>query len=144
MTLKTKSGKIAKDTTKKSTKRSSVVEPSVEPSVGPVEPVKDEPVKVELVKEELPVAEELPVEVPSVENEEPVFDEDEPSSKRQKKIKLDKPLINNAGDYLNPLTNRYVKTNSQLFKKLVRDGIILPVDLDLDQSVDLDLDQPLE
>jgi hypothetical protein len=47
--------------------------------------------------------------------------------KRCKKV-VEKPLINEKGEYLNPRTNRYVKPGTSAFKQLVKDGVIF-VDL---------------
>ena len=48
-----------------------------------------------------------------------------------KKCVKSKPLVNENGDYLNPLTNRYVKFGSSNFKKLLSAGIIKPIELDI-------------
>jgi hypothetical protein len=40
-----------------------------------------------------------------------------------------KPQVNENGDYLNPITNRYVKFGSSNFKKLLNAGVIKPVGL---------------
>ena len=44
-----------------------------------------------------------------------------------KKCAKSRPQVNENGDYLNPLTNRYVKFGSNNFKKLLRDGVIKPI-----------------
>ena len=36
-----------------------------------------------------------------------------------------KPMINEKGEYLNPRTNRYVKSGTSAYKQLVKDGIIV-------------------
>ena len=55
--------------------------------------------------------------------------DDEPLCLSKKCVKS-KPLVNENGDYLNPLTNLYVKFGSSNFKKLLSAGIIKPVELD--------------
>jgi hypothetical protein len=47
------------------------------------------------------------------------------SKKRTKKVVEPKPLRNNAGDYLNPRTNRYVKQGTSAYKLLVKEGVFL-------------------
>ena len=47
-----------------------------------------------------------------------------PKVKRCKKEVPPKPLQNEAGDYLNPKTNRYVKHGTSAFKKLVKEGLL--------------------
>ena len=44
--------------------------------------------------------------------------------KRCKKVAEPKPMINENGLYLNPRTNRYVKSGTSAFKQLVKDGVI--------------------
>lgn len=46
-----------------------------------------------------------------------------------KKCAKVRPQVNENGDFLNPLTNRYVKFGSSNFKKLLRDGVIKPIEL---------------
>lgn len=46
------------------------------------------------------------------------------SKKRVRKVVEPKPLINEKGEFLNPRTNRYVKTGTSMYKQLVKDGII--------------------
>jgi hypothetical protein len=41
------------------------------------------------------------------------------------KMLKEKPLRNEAGCYLNPKTNRYVKEGTTIFKKLVKEGVIV-------------------
>jgi len=48
-----------------------------------------------------------------------------PKVKRVKKEVAPKALINEAGDYLNPKTNRYVKVGTAAFKKLVKGGLLV-------------------
>jgi hypothetical protein len=36
-----------------------------------------------------------------------------------------KPLVNERGEYLNPRTNRYVKSGTSAYKQLVKDGVIV-------------------
>jgi len=47
------------------------------------------------------------------------------SKKRVKKVVEPKPLINEKGEFLNPRTNRYVKTGTSAYKQLVKEGVIL-------------------
>ena len=47
------------------------------------------------------------------------------SKKRVRKVAEPKPLINDKGEFLNPRTNRYVKSGTSAYKQLVKDGIIL-------------------
>jgi hypothetical protein len=46
-----------------------------------------------------------------------------------KKCAKVRPQVNENGDFLNPLTNRYVKFGSSNFKKLLQQGIIKPIEL---------------
>lgn len=46
-----------------------------------------------------------------------------------KKCARVRPLIDEAGNYLNPITNRYLKFGSSNFKKLLQQGIIKPREL---------------
>lgn len=48
-----------------------------------------------------------------------------PPKKRTKKIVEPKPARNENGDWLNPRTNRYVKSGTSAFKNLVKDGVIV-------------------
>lgn len=103
------------------------------------------------LEEAKPVVEETyPVLEPVVEEADPVLEETEPVLEEApcspcdeelleelieepvlaKKCCKVKPLVNENGDYLNPLTNRYVKFGSSNFKKLLNAGIIKPVELD--------------
>jgi hypothetical protein len=109
-----------------------------------------EEVKEDEVKEEEPVLEE-PVfevlEVPSVTIEaganacsepmqevacppcdEQIEEQIEPITLAKKCAKV-RPQVNENGDFLNPLTNRYVKFGSSNFKKLLQQGIIKPIEL---------------
>ena len=47
------------------------------------------------------------------------------STKRVRKVVEPKPLQNDKGKYLNPRTNRYVKTGTSAYKQLVKEGVIL-------------------
>jgi hypothetical protein len=47
------------------------------------------------------------------------------SKKRVRKVVEPKPLVNEKGEYLNPRTNRYVKSGTSAYKQLVKDGVIL-------------------
>jgi len=47
------------------------------------------------------------------------------SKKRVRKVVEPKPLRNEKGEYLNPKTNRYVKSGTSAFKQLVKDGVIV-------------------
>jgi hypothetical protein len=103
-----------------------------------------EEVKEDEVKEEEPVFEVL--EVPSVTIEaganacyesmeevacplcEEQIEHEEPITLAKKCAKV-RPQVNENGDFLNPLTNRYVKFGSSNFKKLLRDGVIKPIEL---------------
>ena len=56
------------------------------------------------------------------------IEHEEPITLAKKCAKV-RPQVNEAGDYLNPLTNRYLKFGSSNFKKLLRDGVIKPIEL---------------
>jgi len=47
------------------------------------------------------------------------------SKKRVRKVAEPKPLVNERGEYLNKLTNRYVKQGTSAYKQLVKQGVIL-------------------
>lgn len=113
-----------------------------------VPPAQQEEVKEVLepvleVKEEELKEEEEALEVPCILFEEgangpaPPLEEvscppcDDESPVLLKKCVKSKPLVNENGDYLNPLTNRYVKFGSSNFKKLLSAGIIKPIELDV-------------
>lgn len=107
-----------------------------------------EEVKEDEVKEEEPVLEPVfeVLEVPSVTIEaganacyesmeevacplcEEQIEHEEPITLAKKCAKV-RPQVNENGDFLNPLTNRYVKFGSSNFKKLLRDGVIKPIEL---------------
>ena len=149
MTLSTKS--LAKSPVSEKKVRASrkvkVELPLVEEEVKEEE-VKEEEVKEEEVKEEIqeePILEVL--EVPSVTFEaganaccesmeevqcppcdEQIEEQIEPIVLAKKCAKV-RPQVNENGDFLNPLTNRYVKFGSSNFKKLLRDGVIKPIEL---------------
>lgn len=53
--------------------------------------------------------------------------DEEVKPKKTRVLKEGKPLVNDVGDYLNPLTNRYVKVGTTLYKKLIKDGMICVV-----------------
>lgn len=61
----------------------------------------------------------------SSDEESPVSPCESPKIKRVKKEVAPKALINEAGDHLNPKTNRYVKAGTAAFKKLVKEGLII-------------------
>lgn len=61
----------------------------------------------------------------SSDEESPISPCESPKAKRCKKESAPKPLQNEAGDYLNPRTNRYVKQGTAAFKKLVKEGVIV-------------------
>lgn len=138
MTLSSKS--LAKPISEKKVKGSRKVKVEL--------PLVEEEVKEEEVKEEEPILEVLEVlEVPSVTFEaganaccESVLQEvacppceeiEEPVEQivLAKKCAKVRPQVNENGDFLNPLTNRYVKFGSSNFKKLLRDGVIKPIEL---------------
>ena len=77
----------------------------------------------EIVPEESPVVPEESAVVP----EEMMFElsPEEYLEEPCCKVVKEKPLRNEAGCYLNPLTNRYVKENTANFKKLVKEGHIV-------------------
>ena len=102
------------------------------PVVPEVVPV---PEDLPVVPEELPVVpEELPV-VPEesleLTPEEFICESAELPNECLEELPLktlkEKPLRNEAGCYLNPKTNRYVKENTSIFKKLVKEGVIVLV-----------------
>ena len=45
--------------------------------------------------------------------------------RRCRKPSAPKPMVNEKGEYLNPRTNRYVKTGTSAYKTLVKDGVIV-------------------
>lgn len=51
-----------------------------------------------------------------------------PKRVRLKKPSAPKPLVNEKGEYLNPRTNRYVKSGTSAYKQLVKEGIIVVVE----------------
>jgi hypothetical protein len=141
----------------KSSSKQQVVERKVKASRKvKVEPVHQEEVKKEN-KEEEPVLEVLeekvlePVlevlEVPSINFEsgangpappleevscppcEEQIEEHEEVIVLAKKCAKVRPQVDENGNFLNPLTNRYVKFGSSNFKKLLRDGVIKPIEL---------------
>ena len=141
MTLKTKTIKPAVEKKRKSGKRDSVVaeEPVAENSVEPLiedtfglSEVAEEPVVEQVVEEpvvEEPVKSEIPLvksEIPLVKSEIPLVKSKKP---RKKASNEEKPLINELGEYLNPETNRYVKPGTQLFKRLLKEGVIVVDDV---------------
>ena len=104
------------------------------------------PEELPVVPEVVPVPEDLPVvpeELPVVPEELPVIPEEsleltpeeficesaelpnECLEELPLKTLKEKPLRNEAGCYLNPKTNRYVKENTAIFKKLVKEGVIV-------------------
>lgn len=116
----------------------------VKVKVAPLEEVKEE-LKEEEVKEEVeeePVLEPVldvltgsngpapPLESVLEEVECPPCEEpiEEPLVLAKKCAKV-RPQVNENGDFLNPLTNRYVKFGSSNFKKLLQQGIIKPIEL---------------
>lgn len=111
-------------------------------------PLVEEDVKEEEVKEEEPVLEPVleSLEIPSVTFEAganaccesmeevqcpPCEEQIEEPIVLAKKCAKVRPQIDEAGNYLNPLTNRYVKFGSSNFKKLLNAGIIKPRELDV-------------
>jgi len=146
MTLSTKS--LAKSPSSEKKLRASrkvkvdipLVEEFKEDEVKEEEPVLEEPVLEEPVLE--PVFEVL--EVPSVIIEaganacsKPMEEIQCPPCEEQieepivlaKKCAKVRPQVDENGNYLNPLTNRYVKFGSSNFKKLLQQGIIKPREL---------------
>jgi hypothetical protein len=75
-----------------------------------------------------PPLESLLVEVECPPCEEQIEEHTEPIVLAKKCAKV-RPQVNENGDYLNPITNRYVKFGSNNFKKLLQQGIIKPVEL---------------
>ena len=101
-----------------------------------IEEVKEEEVKEEEVLDVLtgangpaPPLESVLEEVECPPCEEPTEEHEEPITLAKKCAKI-RPQVNENGDFLNPLTNRYVKFGSSNFKKLLRDGVIKPIELD--------------
>ena len=95
----------------------------------PCEVPEDLPV---VVPEDLPVVvpEDLPVVVPeesAVVPEDLMFElsPEEYLEESSCKVVKERPHRNEAGCYLNPLTNRYVKAGTANFKKLVKEGVIV-------------------
>jgi len=87
------------------------------------------PEDLHVVPDELPVVpDELPV-VPEesleLTPEEFICESEECLEELPLKMLKEKPLRNEAGCYLNPKTNRYVKEGTANFKKLVKDKVIV-------------------
>jgi len=87
------------------------------------------PDELPVVPDELPVVpDELPV-VPEesleLTPEEFICESEECLEELPLKMLKEKPLRNDAGCYLNPKTNRYVKEGTANFKKLVKDKVIV-------------------
>ena len=58
--------------------------------------------------------------------DDPISPVNSPNPKRKcKKPSAPKPLQNERGEYLNPRTNRYVKSGTSAYKQLVKEGVIL-------------------
>lgn len=135
MTLSTKS--LAKPVSEKKVKGSRKVKvelPLVEEEQPVLEVNEEEPV-LEPVLE--PVYQSVTFEAganaccePILEVECPPCEEliEEPITLAKKCAKV-RPQVNENGDYLNPLSNRYVKFGSSNFKKLLQQGIIKPIEL---------------
>lgn len=133
MAIKTKSEpkKVAKRAKRQNVELvvTELVVPDVVPDV--VEPLAE--------KEELELPEELPVDelvgaelrcsFPEevVEGQLVSSSDEEVKPKKLRVLKEGKPLVNEAGEYLNPLTNRYVKVGTTLYKRLIKDGMIYVV-----------------
>jgi len=112
----------------------------VKVKVAPLEEVKEEPVKEDEVLEvkvldvltgangPAPPLESVLEEVECPACEELIEEHEEVIVLAKKCSKL-RPQVNENGDYLNPITNRYVKFGSTNFKKLLRDGVIKPIEL---------------
>lgn len=60
--------------------------------------------------------------------EEQIEEHEEPIVLAKKCAKV-RPQVDENGNFLNPLTNRYVKFGSNNFKKLLRYGVIKPIEL---------------
>jgi hypothetical protein len=108
----------------------------VKVKVAPLEEVKEE-IKEDPVLEipfeagangQAPPLESVLEEVECPPCEEEVEESIEPITLAKKCAKV-RPQVNENGDFLNPLTNRYVKFGSSNFKKLLRDGVIKPIEL---------------
>jgi hypothetical protein len=118
-----------------------VVEDLKDAVIEVVEKVED---FVEEVAEKVEQAVEDFVENIVLSNQEPLGDEERPpptdeeydhencpvspcavSKKRVRKVAEPKPLRNERGEYLNKLTNRYVKQGTSAYKQLVKDGVIV-------------------
>lgn len=135
-----KSTKSEKKTIRKASKRDVPVELVITELVVPVVP--DEPLaeKEELLEqpEEQSVEERVEELVGANACAEPLCsvpeevegqlvsssDEEAQKPKKPRVLKEGKPLVNEAGEYLNPLTNRYVKVGTTLYKKLIKEGMI--------------------
>lgn len=107
-----------------------VVVPDVVPVLEPAPVEEEEPAPPQV--EEQSVAEELVEPLCSSLQEEEVegqlvLEELLEKSKKTRVLKEGKPLVNETGEYLNPLTNRYVKVGTTLYKKLIKDGMICVV-----------------
>ena len=142
MPIKTKTEK--KVVTKKITKRNNVdlvvtelgvpqeYPDEVVVPVVPDEPVEEQPVDLPPLVEDPVVGANGPAEplssVAEVQGElVSSSDEEVAKPKKTRVLKEGKPLVNEVGDYLNPLTNRYVKVGTTLYKRLIKDGMICVV-----------------
>ena len=57
--------------------------------------------------------------------DDPISPVNSPNPKRKcKKPSAPRPLQNEKGEFLNPRTNRYVKSGTSAYKTLVKDGVI--------------------
>jgi hypothetical protein len=100
-------------------------------------PCVPEDLPVVVPEESAVVSEDLPVVVPEesavVSEDLPVVSEDlmfelspeEYLEESSCNLVKERPHRNEAGCYLNPLTNRYVKSGTANFKKLVKEGVIV-------------------
>ena len=58
--------------------------------------------------------------------DDPISPVNSPNPKRKsRKPSAPKPMVNEKGEYLNPRTNRYVKTGTSAYKTLVKEGVIV-------------------
>jgi len=58
--------------------------------------------------------------------DDPISPANSPTPKRKpRKPSEPKPLVNEKGEYLNPRTNRYVKSGTSAYKQLVKEGVIV-------------------
>ena len=97
-----------------------VVAPEVVvPEVVAPEPLEELSIKLELLMDESSCVGDC---------DDPISPVNSPNPKRRcKKPSAPKPMVNEKGEYLNPRTNRYVKSGTSAYKQLVKEGVLIEV-----------------